>query len=785
MARRAGREAVYAVAERFVEEALRSDGSLFTPGAAIWSAENIEDLYERFVGNPDESSDSFEDKFRRQLEGAPPETRQLAAELLYVYLVFPSNMGGDSKRRIIRGVLGGTSISVPKDLDQALDQGIASFGPALQNRPWQLWMLLEFFREWKTMPSTEEALSDPWRFKSIVFSVPHERAGVQCEALLHLVYPGTFEHTVSQRQKRLLAERFSHLNGEDTVDVDRRLLKIRGELTATYGENFDFHSDEMKSLWLRDVEDISEHEGASETDAKSDPLCPFSEKTFALLSALHDSPTRSFYLERKGEFKQLLEEPFQRLMHGVAGRMPPEVKAVMETEKGLFGRILKNDFKHGGAWDFYWAAFYPRGGKRITDAQLSAWINRDRLEFGFFVGHYGSEQRKRFVKNCEAHREELVELLGPMMDDGSFVYGEHGGGGGGGDGATATTFEGWLENAEEVGLDVSTVLSRDEVLLSPEERLVERAASTFERLFPLVLLATSEDPMPAILEYVGGPEGEVDVNPEYGITQCSEDTGVAEETLRRWVRAIERKGQAILYGPPGTGKTHLARHLARHLIGGTDGFSDLVQFHPAYAYEDFMQGIRPQSRDGVLTYPVVPGRFLEFCRKARKRGGPCVLIVDEINRANLSRVFGELMYLLEYREHGVPLAGGGAFEIPKNVRILGTMNTADRSIALVDHALRRRFAFLALYPDYDLLAKYHARTGFPVEGLIEELRGLNGHMEHNYQVGITFFLHENLAEELEDIWRMEIEPYLEEYFFGQPEKVERYRWDRVKGTVMP
>ncbi len=87
---------VYAVAERFVEVALKSDGSLFTPGAAIWSAENIEDLYERLVGHPDESSDRFEDKFRRQLEGAPLETRQLAAELLYIYPVFPSNMGGDS-----------------------------------------------------------------------------------------------------------------------------------------------------------------------------------------------------------------------------------------------------------------------------------------------------------------------------------------------------------------------------------------------------------------------------------------------------------------------------------------------------------------------------------------------------------------------------------------------------------------------------------------------------------------------------------------------------------------
>jgi 5-methylcytosine-specific restriction protein B len=179
-----------------------------------------------------------------------------------------------------------------------------------------------------------------------------------------------------------------------------------------------------------------------------------------------------------------------------------------------------------------------------------------------------------------------------------------------------------------------------------------------------------------------------------------------------------------------------------------------------------------------------PGRFLEFCQKAQNRDGLCVLIIDEINRANLARVFGELMYLLEYRDKRIPLAGGKSLKIPKNVRLIGTMNTADRSIALVDHALRRRFAFIRLAPNYDILRHYHHHSGFPVEGLISVLTRLNNHIhDSHYELGHTFFLHPNLSAELPDIWQMEIEPYLEEYFFDRPEAVDTFLWHNIRAEI--
>ncbi|MCC5645197.1 AAA family ATPase [Nostoc sp. CHAB 5824] len=333
-------------------------------------------------------------------------------------------------------------------------------------------------------------------------------------------------------------------------------------------------------------------------------------------------------------------------------------------------------------------------------------------------------------------------------------------------------------NAFDFKSNDSCCFTEQEILNSSKEELVNKFKKWFQHYLPFFLQAVFKEPIPAVSQYIHSSK------PKYSLDQCAEDTGLSQPTLERWIRTINRKGQTILYSSPGTGKTYLAEKLAKHLIGGGDGFSELVQFHPAYSYEDFIQGIRPQSQNGVLAYPLVPGRLLEFCKKAESRENACVLVIDEINRANLAQVFGELMYLLEYRDREIPLAGGNNFRIPKNVRIIGTMNTADRSIANIDHALRRRFAFIELRPNYKVLERYHQKTGVPVEGLINILQQLNQVIaDKNYEIGISFFLTDNLREDIEDIWRMEIEPYLEEYFFNQLEKVDQFRWDEIKNKL--
>ena len=275
------------------------------------------------------------------------------------------------------------------------------------------------------------------------------------------------------------------------------------------------------------------------------------------------------------------------------------------------------------------------------------------------------------------------------------------------------------------------------------------------------------------------------VGASYDDQALAVETGYSADQLNGWVVQLRRKQQLILYGPPGTGKTYLAERLARYLVDG-GGFSELVQFHASYAYEDFVQGIRPQVVEGALHYELAAGHFLRFCDKARQVGGkPCVLIIDEINRANLARVFGELMYLLEYRQRPIALAGGGSeFSIPANVYLIGTMNTADRSIALVDQAMRRRFSFVRLRPNYQLLANYLENRGLPAEKLVSLIKEVNQAIgDEDCELGFSFFMVADIATALAHVWQGEVEPYLEEVFFDRPDQMARFRWSKVAGRL--
>ncbi|RKS69079.1 dynein-related subfamily AAA family protein [Actinomadura pelletieri DSM 43383] len=275
------------------------------------------------------------------------------------------------------------------------------------------------------------------------------------------------------------------------------------------------------------------------------------------------------------------------------------------------------------------------------------------------------------------------------------------------------------------------------------------------------------------------------------VSTCTRSSGPCQ-----CVELLRERPQLILYGPPGTGKTYLARHLARHLTFGRPECVQLVQFHPAYSYEDFFEGYRPaKADDGTVSFDLVRGPFRRLVAAALAHPGrPYVLIIDEINRGDLAKIFGELYFLLEYRDDRVNVLYGAAddhgFSLPRNVIIIGTMNTADRSIALVDTAMRRRFWFTELHPDappvQEMLARWLHREEMPDEPA-RLLAELNSRIEdRDFRIGPSYLMRNRAATEagLERIWRTQILPLLAEHHYGDGTDVPaRYGLDALRSGL--
>ncbi|MEI6621221.1 MAG: AAA family ATPase [Actinomycetes bacterium] len=247
--------------------------------------------------------------------------------------------------------------------------------------------------------------------------------------------------------------------------------------------------------------------------------------------------------------------------------------------------------------------------------------------------------------------------------------------------------------------------------------------------------------------------------------------------LQRVTRLLGRRNQIILYGPPGTGKTFVAQALAESYT--STGNVRIVQFHPSYAYEDFIAGFRPGLVDGQAIFTLRQGPLMQIADQARDDPStPYVLIIDEINRANLAKVFGELYFLLEYRKRAIDTLyseeGARPFSLPANLFIIGTMNTADRSIALVDSAMRRRFAFISLHPDEPhvsgILAGWLAKK-HPDSQVGELMAVLNEHLgARDYAIGPSYFMKDWIYTDpdgLAEMWETDILPLLEEHHAGE------------------
>ncbi len=280
---------------------------------------------------------------------------------------------------------------------------------------------------------------------------------------------------------------------------------------------------------------------------------------------------------------------------------------------------------------------------------------------------------------------------------------------------------------------------------------------------------------------------------QYRFAEDADKPFISETDFLQTVALLKRKKNIILQGPPGVGKTFIARKIAYEIMQEVNDVNiEMVQFHQSYSYEDFIQGLRPTQKGG---FELKDGIFYSFCQKALAHPDrPFFFIIDEINRGNLSKIFGELMMLMEADKRQEKFAlkltyaedEEDRFYVPENLYIIGTMNTADRSLAIVDYALRRRFSFVTLQPDYgENFRSFLTSRGLSeamTEHICASIRNVNNKIKDDpnlgdgFQIGHSYFCTFKTGED-ERIWwneilGFELKPLLEEIWFDDAKSVD-------------
>lgn len=709
--KRPGAERIYAAATLWVDQGLRTDGSLFEPHGRVWSLPNVEDFYERFAGHPDESTEKFEAKLRTQLKDAPPVIYQLAGELIYVYFLIDRATGGKRKRALTKSVLEWSPepAIIPADLDAAFDDGLVNPGPQYAiGRPWQLWFLLEFVQRWKRLRPGERvvALEDPWKLREVLFTGEVKVAWSMREGLLHLIHPDAFEPMVSGESgdKRRLVEYFKAHVKDTSANVDRQIADIRSALEPEHGKGFNFYEPDLRAQW--------KPEGA--------PL-----------------PDR-----------------------GTSVRGATRLPTASSRAPGVFGELAEAFAKRGQA-----ILYGPPGtGKTYTGFRFAVWWLQKRR-----VGEAAAQKALADPAEFAALARELTSV---RMEHRVWWM------------VANPTEWSWDRLFADGRVDFRYGrLKRNYPLVQPEDLVVGYQATPDKRVVAIAKIRQG-------LHDVAG-EPTIGLAPVARVEKGPTWEQLQKDPILQGSQPMRFRNQGTLFA--------LTDNEAEYVFGllaeanpelppfdrGEDAVAPLTRltFHPAYGYEDFIEGFRPTpTSTGQLDLRLTPGIFKRVCRAAQVDSShDYVVLIDEINRGNIPKILGELITLLELDKRGDTVIlpqSGESFTVPPNLFVLGTMNTADRSIRLLDAALRRRFAFIELMPQPELLKGVNI-GGLALDKFLTELNLRIARYENREkQIGHSYFLENGrpitTAEDFARIFRQEVLPLLQEFAYDDFGELKKY-----------